>query len=264
MRRTIVAFLSAGLLVLAAQAPASAIVWGSPDGNGHPYVGLISFYDSEGAYVWRCTGTLLTSRVVLTAGHCTYGASTARAYFTPDVNAADYRGNTGGTTGVPIPDPDYWPGVWPGPLEDWAYIEDVGVVLLDSPVSSAEFGELAEIGTIDDLAAQTKPPATFTLVGYGWQDAAPVIVAMPTRYRATVWLRSQRSALTRDYYIQVSSTAKSGGLCFGDSGGPVFLPGTSTIVAVNSYVMNGNCAGNGWSYRVDTERSQAFIDPYLP
>ena len=137
-------------------------------------------------------------------------------------------------------------------------------MILDSPVTLTQYGPLADLGTIDELAAQTGPPAIFTLVGYGAQDTVPVYVPEPTRYTATVWMRSQRSALTRDYYTQYSSTAKSGGMCFGDSGGPVFLPGTSAIVAVNSYVMNGNCAGSGWGYRVDTERSQEFIEQYLP
>src|SRR5215207_8118633 len=45
-----------------------AITWGVPDGNAHPHVGAIMFERPDGLH--RCTGTLMSSRVILTAGHC--------------------------------------------------------------------------------------------------------------------------------------------------------------------------------------------------
>ena len=42
-----------------------------PDGDGHPYVGLVLFYDESDNYLQRCSGTLLSPTVFLTAGHCT-------------------------------------------------------------------------------------------------------------------------------------------------------------------------------------------------
>ncbi|MEW6568802.1 MAG: trypsin-like serine protease [Chloroflexota bacterium] len=48
---------------------------------------------------------------------------------------------------------------------------------------------------------------------------------------------------------------RSGGTCFGDSGGPNFIGSGSTetnvIAGVTSFGLNGNCAGTGGVYRVD-------------
>ncbi|MDQ2869250.1 MAG: hypothetical protein M3S32_00810 [Acidobacteriota bacterium] len=46
---------------------------------------------------------------------------------------------------------------------------------------------------------------------------------------------------------------------FGDSGGPDILSGTNTILAVNSFVNSGNCAGVTYSQRVDLPDILAFI-----
>ena len=57
--------LFAAVMVAALLAPgsANAIIHGQPD-PGHTYVGMV--FNQEGS----CSGTLLTSKVFLTAGHC--------------------------------------------------------------------------------------------------------------------------------------------------------------------------------------------------
>ena len=55
----------------------------------------------------------------------------------------------------------------------------------------------------------------------------------------------------------------SGGTCFGDSGGPNLLGGTSTVLAVNSYVTNANCSGVGYSARVDIPEVLTWIGTFL-
>jgi secreted trypsin-like serine protease len=47
--------------------------------------------------------------------------------------------------------------------------------------------------------------------------------------------------------------------CFGDSGGPIFIAGTSTIVAVTSFGTNLNCAGTSGAYRIDQADDLAFV-----
>src|SRR6188472_1613600 len=71
-RAVLTAMVLAILGLLAVVAPsASAITGGEPDGNRHPNVGLILFYDQDGRF--RCSATLVTPTVLLTAGHCTDG-----------------------------------------------------------------------------------------------------------------------------------------------------------------------------------------------
>jgi hypothetical protein len=53
------ASLAAAACIAAPQGPALAITDGAPDGQGHPYVGLLVF-DVDGDPAWRCSGTLLS------------------------------------------------------------------------------------------------------------------------------------------------------------------------------------------------------------
>lgn len=60
----------------------------------------------------------------------------------------------------------------------------------------------------------------------------------------------------------VSGDAAHGGTCFGDSGGPMLLGDSDVIVGVNSFGLNGNCAGVGGAYRIDQADDLAFIGSF--
>ena len=76
MRRTVLRAAlgtTAAAAALIPAAPAGAIVGGTPD-TVHTNVGLVRFTTLDGRF--RCSGTLVSARVVLTAGHCTEGPAT--------------------------------------------------------------------------------------------------------------------------------------------------------------------------------------------
>jgi hypothetical protein len=237
--------------------PAGAVLYGTPDGNNHPYVGIVRFFDEDGDYMWRCSGTLISPTVFLTAGHCVFGTASAEVWFTETAptTAEVLSGNyTPGITGTPYPHPDY---------DDFATFpntSDVGIVVLDKRVRMDTYGQLPTEGLVETLYKHT----VFDIVGYGIQDAQPVQVANVQRIAAKAMLISIQSGYSAGFNLQLSSNAgkpHKGGLCFGDSGGPVLF-GT-TILAVNSFVINGNCAGGGYSYRIDQPEILAWINSFL-
>jgi Trypsin len=137
---------------------------------------------------------------------------------------------------------------------------DVGIVVLDEPVVLGTYGQLPEAGVVETLYKHT----IFDIVGYGVQQVRPVQIADVIRLTAKAMLVSTSSVYSTGFNLQLSSNRgvpHQGGLCFGDSGGPV-LYGT-TIVAVNSFVINGNCAGAGFSYRIDQPEILEWIEGFL-
>ena len=70
VRRFLTAIAAAVAAVALLSAPAGAVQGGTPDGSGHPNVGL-SVFLYNGIPLWRCSGTMVAAQVYLTAGHCT-------------------------------------------------------------------------------------------------------------------------------------------------------------------------------------------------
>ena len=100
---------SAALALSFFAAPVHAITNNWVEDFEHPYVGLVVFYDSAGQFIWRCSGSLIDPRTVLTAGHCAdtaEGAASARVYFQQDAGAR-FNGTEDPVTGYP----NVWLGV---------------------------------------------------------------------------------------------------------------------------------------------------------
>ncbi len=75
------------------------------------------------------------------------------------------------------------------------------------------------------------------------------------------------SALNDGFNLQTQGNANGrGGTCSGDSGGPVYLGGSSSnlIVAVTSFGLNALCRGTDFGYRIDRTEVLNWINSKRP
>lgn len=275
MRRSAFTVLMSIIVALGLQAPAVASTGGTPDtANTYSNVGLIAFYDATGRY--RCSATLVSPTVLLTAAHCTDGTlgSTAVTFepvlaegppsplpaakdpsegYTP----AELAG-TGYRSGTAYTHPEY------SRFTDLSNWNDVGVVKLDQPVTDISPAPIAPLGTLDGIKKSDLSKTLFRGVGYGTEvrkpDSGPQ-KPQPMSYpllRRYVDMPGQK--LTQQI-LQTNGNPNdnrgTGGTCFGDSGGPVFYGGR--IVAVTSYGYTANCRYLGGYQRVDIAKAQDWL-----
>jgi secreted trypsin-like serine protease len=252
MRKTLSAVVVSTALVLLPSA-AGAITNGQPDGNAHPFVAMLAFYDGSGNYVHRCSGTLMSATVVLTASHCTIGTRSARAYFDPEVTA-DFRNGQGGFEGTPFTHPGFNPNT---------LANDVGVVELDTePNVTSTFPRLPGEGFLSRLKRQHEiQDDSFVAVGYGGvtQFPPPNITFDLIRRNA----ESPYGSLTRNnlHLQQNPVPSGAGGTCFGDSGGPRFWKNTLKVVGVTSWG-DAICRSNDMTQRLDLASVLGFLDDH--
>jgi hypothetical protein len=281
MRKPLFVLAIVAMLLLATVGVASAITNGQPDGDAHPYVGLLVFDDAPGHPAWRCSGSLIAPNVVLTAGHCTDGAVAARVWFDEDVTYDNYPfplypyggPGSGAVEGIPYTNPKYDSPENPygggNGLPAFSY-RDTGIVVLDEPVDVGGFAALPTAGFVDSLKNKT----AIDFVGYGVQEQVMLYPGQNPYDRWTgprIRMYAPSTTVSGNFvhsaeYMKLSLNpgGGKGGTCFGDSGGPDLLGGTNTVLAVNSYVTNANCSGVGYSARVDVPETLSWIKSFLP
>jgi Trypsin len=250
--------------------PAGAITGGQRD-EVHTNVGVVRFTTQEGRF--RCSGTLISPTVVLTAGHCTgdTGQSPATNVFVsfntdlpldplaPGITPAERAARAANyITGTAHPDPG-----WTGKLS-MSKQHDQGVVVLDAPAASKWPGitpaPLLPIGTLDDNQGTLKNE-TFTLVGYGVDiGAKKAQIVVPERRFTTSFLKNVQAEVVT-FQINDRDSKAGGGSCFGDSGGPAFLG--QYVVGDASFVNSLTCNATGGYQRVDTAYSRAFLEQFI-
>ena len=250
------------ILTLLLAGTALAITDGELDGDGHPHVGLMVALTADGAPLWRCSGTMLSPTVFLTAGHCVEApAARATIWFDADVEAG-IPANGYPFVGEVSGDAHVYPGYLTGP---W-WMNDVGVVVLDEPYIRDEYGELPTVYQLDALKTKRGQNKTFfTAVGYGLQRSNPVHVEAE-RVRMVAYPRLIQINVpgsVGNFSLLLSNNTNTGGTCFGDSGGPNFLGETNTVAAVTSFGKNGNCAGQGGVFRMDQPEVHEWVSGFF-
>ena len=272
--KTFLAVFSVLVILAVTVSPAAAVTDGTLDGNGHPYVVLL-LMEVNGAPAFRCSGTLLSATVLLTAGHCTdnFPGSpyTGMRVFTE----SDVQAGIGKTNNYPFAGPNSVEAVsWAAhPLYETGpfFLHDVGVVILKAPgVVLDEYGTLPSVNQFDVFKTKRGlQDVSFTSVGYGLQESFPDAASWKesntrTRYVAHPKLNQINGGIVGNFSMLLSNNAHTGGTCFGDSGGPNFLGDSNLVAGITSFGLNGNCAGTGGVFRTDRQDVLDFINQYLP
>ncbi|MEX0788632.1 MAG: trypsin-like serine protease [Anaerolineales bacterium] len=270
MRRGLFAFGIVVALMAVWIVPARAVTDGELDGEGHPHVVLL-LMEVDGAPAFRCSGTLLSATVLLTAGHCANGFpdfvfSGMRVFTESDVQNGNNNYPFAGPNAVEAVSWAAHPLYETGPF----FLHDVGVVILEEPgVVLDEYGTLPTVDQLDVLKTRRgHQDVTFTAVGYGLQEINPVFVESErVRMVAYPHLIQINGGIVGDFSLLLSNNHSTGGTCFGDSGGPNFLgsdPGANVVAGVTSFGLNGNCAGTGGVFRMDRQNVLDFVGVYFP
>ncbi len=235
---------------------------------------MIGFYDATGRY--RCSATLVSPTVVLTAAHCTDGtvgktalrfdsviaqsppsplpktADPAAGYTAAELTAA------GGLSGDAKTHPEYSDST---DVRNW---NDVGVVVLDTPVVGITPATIAPANYLDRFAPKVLNKTLFTAVGYGTEVRQPESgpqKPVPESYPIIRRVAELPGQKLTPQLLQVNGNEKdprgTGGTCFGDSGGPSFQDGYQ--VTVTSYGYTSNCRYIDGFQRVDIPVVQDWL-----
>ena len=241
----------------------SRVTNGELDGSAHPAVVLI-LAEVKGKPAFRCSGTLVSPTVVLTAGHCVSNApdpvSGIRVFTESDVENGDNRYPLAGKNAVEAVS---W-AAHPAYTDAAFYLHDVGMIRLRKAIDlpAAEYGQ---IPTRDQLDALKPSNSTrFTAVGYGLQRINPAQVENDLiRMVAEPHLLQINTGFTGDFSLLLSNNGSTGGTCFGDSGGPNFLGSGRVVAGVTSFGINGTCGGTGGVFRLDRQDVLDFVTGFL-
>ncbi|MER5308005.1 trypsin-like serine protease [Streptomyces sp. NPDC002773] len=271
--------------VLATAIPASAInSYNAAPAPERTEVGaLVATWDADGDPAtpdrvdWVCSGTMIDANTFLTAAHCTTDwPANVRFHVSLDQDvqagldraAAEHPGDPAAQArsvaveGTARNHPSY-----PGPASD---THDISVIEVPASAMKARWSftpaVLPEAGALDALGPQGLNDASFTVAGYGTEEAkrGPGGHTHPgggIRMKAPVAFNA-----LNDAWIRLAMTAPqgNGGACYGDSGGPNFatLNGTRTLV---STTITGDtpCYATNVTYRLDSPGARAFLSPYV-
>ena len=235
------------VLVVALAARSQAITWGTID-TTHPNVGAILTQHADGTFGEFCSGTLVSARVFLTAGHCT-DALVSRAFPVSRLRVSFARLDD--KTAVALKGCTHVAALT---VEDASKLTDRTLAIVGT------FRELRELSLFKPAAAGAIQDAKFINVGYGDNQEFVVTGDRQISYS------SFRNLHDAWLYMSQNIHHEDGGTCYGDSGGPTFFVDPSShaeyIVATTSWG-DGPCKATNNNYRVDISSSLDFIQAMI-
>jgi Trypsin len=261
---------------LAFQGPAAAVTGGQPDGDAHPQVALLLAPVPSGGSL-LCSGTLIAPTVILTAAHCTYGFSALGAtVVNVSFDSAVTNESTFYTSTTWAWHPEYVDSAWP-------FTVDVGVVILDEPVDLPLASLPGENVLGEIIPERGASQQDFVDVGYGQTGVVtgggPPQPSFPLERRQSTqryhpggnneMLGVIHGLTDLMLMLKANPSSRHGSGCGGDSGGPIFLSGTYTIVAIHTggyrLGFDGALCGrlSSLNHRIDTSTVLSWLDQFV-
>jgi hypothetical protein len=239
------------------------IVNGTPTGSAYGNVGALLFdFDANGVIngddEW-CTGSLISPTIFLTAAHCVLNPYTppgTQFYvsFSPDLYT---NLQSTAATGY-VHDPLYG--------HDQANLHDLALVFIPSSATTGITPlQLPPAGYLDQQAAKGKlRQQLFVNVGYGTSSTRTGIPGFPydgiRKSSQSEFMGLQPTWL--GLLMNTSATGK-GGDCYGDSGGPKFLDGNTSMIVATVVTGDFPCRATTWDWRLDTPEARGFLGQYV-
>jgi hypothetical protein len=249
---------------IAAPNSARFIVNGWPTGNLYPNVGALLFdYNRDGNIngddEW-CTGSLITPTIFLTAAHCVISSYTppgSHFYvsFSPELFASSFTYIA--ATGY-VFDPEYG--------HDVANLHDLALVFLPrNSTRGITPLQLPPAGYLDGLKASgVINNLLFVNVGYGTSSTRTGPPDFPFDGKRS-YSRSEFMGLQPTWLglLMNNNATGQGGDCYGDSGGPKFIDGNSTMIVATVTTGDYPCRATTWDWRLDTPEARGFLGQYV-
>jgi len=252
---------------------AHAITNGQLDGNAHPNVGgfvwLVSPVPPIPAPLVGGSGVLIHPRVVLTAGHGTdlVHSLMAAGSFTMEDILVSFASDAS--------DPITWRKIsavltHPGYVSNPSNGPDVGVAILDKPMTGVSPVPLPPLGFLDSLAVAGDLKAQsdrtrFTVVGYGVDvgENNNGHIPFPPDGRRRAAQIEFRNLHDQWLYTDENDSHDHGSSSRGDSGGPLFWVDPVTSQETFVAVVSRGTLTSGRNPRVDTALVLNFLNEVI-